>query len=168
MSQSKIIIIRGNSGSGKTTVSKGLQHKLGKNTMLLSQDVIRREILYVDDGQGTKTIPFLKEFICYGYENCDYVILEGILKSNWYHALFLEIKEKFSSIYAYYYDLPFEETWKRHQTKPNRNEFGEEKMRSWWNEKDYMNIIPEKTLTKDLNFNETVELIYSDVIKWNK
>lgn len=37
-------MIRGNSGSGKTTVAKKLQHQLGPNTMVISQDVIRREI----------------------------------------------------------------------------------------------------------------------------
>ncbi len=47
---SKLVIIRGNSGSGKTTVAKALQHKLGHNIMVISQDVIRRDILRVKDG----------------------------------------------------------------------------------------------------------------------
>ena len=46
----KLIILRGNSGSGKTTIAKELQKLFGKNTMLISQDVIRREMLNVDDG----------------------------------------------------------------------------------------------------------------------
>ena len=41
----KLIILRGNSGSGKTTIAKELQRKFGENTMLISQDVIRREML---------------------------------------------------------------------------------------------------------------------------
>ena len=39
----KLIILRGNSGSGKTTIAKELQRKFGENTMLISQDVIRSE-----------------------------------------------------------------------------------------------------------------------------
>ena len=46
---SKLIILRGNSGSGKTTIAKELQKLFGKNTMLISQDIIRREMLNVDD-----------------------------------------------------------------------------------------------------------------------
>lgn len=46
----KLITLRGNSGSGKTTIAKALQEKFGKNTMLLSQDVIRRDILKTNDG----------------------------------------------------------------------------------------------------------------------
>ena len=47
----KLIILRGNSGSGKTTIAKGLQKKFGHGTMLISQDIVRREMLYVKDGE---------------------------------------------------------------------------------------------------------------------
>lgn len=40
-----MIILRGNSGSGKTTIAKELQNRFGDNTMRISQDVIRRDIL---------------------------------------------------------------------------------------------------------------------------
>ncbi len=48
----KLIILRGNSGSGKTTVAKELQQRLGKNTMLISQDTIRMEILNATDNEA--------------------------------------------------------------------------------------------------------------------
>ena len=35
---SKLIILRGNSGSGKTTIAKEIQKNFGRNTMLISQD----------------------------------------------------------------------------------------------------------------------------------
>ena len=47
----KLIILRGNSGSGKTTIAKELQQVFGNNTMLISQDVIRRDMLKVKDGE---------------------------------------------------------------------------------------------------------------------
>ena len=40
----KLVILRGNSGSGKTTVARVLQRKIGFNTMLISQDEIAHEI----------------------------------------------------------------------------------------------------------------------------
>lgn len=63
---SKLVIIRGNSGSGKTTVAKALQHELGHNVMVISQDVVRREMLRVKDGAGTKALPLLSELLMYG------------------------------------------------------------------------------------------------------
>ena len=41
------------------------------------------------------------------------------------------------NIYAYYFDMSFEETLKRHQTRACRDEFGEKEMKSWWREKDF-------------------------------
>lgn len=67
------------------------------------------------------------------------------------------------NIYAYYYNLPFDETIKRHATKNNRFDFGEEDMRRWWKEKDYIGFIKEKTLTKEFTLNDAVEFILSDV-----
>ena len=57
----KLIILRGNSGSGKTTIAKELQQVFGNNTMLISQDVIRRDMLKVKDGENTKALPLLEE-----------------------------------------------------------------------------------------------------------
>lgn len=36
----KLVILRGNSGSGKTTVARVLQRKIGFNTMLISQKMV--------------------------------------------------------------------------------------------------------------------------------
>ena len=47
---STLIILRGNSGSGKTSAAQELQKKLGRNTLVISQDSIRREMLWVPDG----------------------------------------------------------------------------------------------------------------------
>lgn len=160
---SKLIIIRGNSGSGKTTIAKLLQQKFGHNTMLISQDVVRRDMLRVIDGMDTKALPLMKELLIYGNNNCEIVILEGILYADWYKPLFKVALEVFgNNIFAYYYDLDFEETLERHQTKPNKNEFGSEAMRNWWRDKDYISIIPEKTLTKGIDIKTTVELIFLD------
>lgn len=122
-------------------------------------------MLNVNDGIDTKALPFIIELVRYGKDNCDVVILEGILKAEWYRELFEQIKKDFSQeIYAYYYEIPFEETLKRHQTKPKCNEFGEEEMKRWWNEKDYIGFIPEKIITAESSFDHTVEMIYQDVM----
>ena len=161
---SKLIILRGNSGSGKTTVARALQRKFGRNTMVISQDTIRREMLWVRDYEGNPAIALMINLLKYGRKNSDITILEGILYSDIYKSLFETAIEQFGEdIHAYYYEIPFEETLLRHGTKPNRFNFGEEHMRKWWKEKDYLGIIPEKTLTKELSFEDAVEMIYYDV-----
>jgi adenylate kinase family enzyme len=162
----KLIILRGNSGSGKTTTGKALQRKFGRGTLQISQDVVRREMLFVKDGPNPEASQLLLELALYGKSNCNIVILEGILDSKWYRNLFENLLDKFKDqIFAYYFDIPFDETLKRHQQKPNANEFGEKEMREWWNEKDLLDIIPEVILNKTLSLNEIVNIIYQDVIK---
>jgi adenylate kinase family enzyme len=162
----QLIILRGNSGSGKTTTGKALQRKIGHGTMLISQDVVRREILFVKDGPNPEASQLLLELALYGKSNCNIVILEGILNSKWYKNLFKSLLYEFKDhIFAYYLDIPFEETLNRHKQKPNAHEFGEKEMREWWNEKDLLEIIPEVLLYKELSLNEIVDIIYQDVIK---
>lgn len=161
----KLIIIRGNSGSGKTSVAKKLQKSIGRNTLLISQDMVRREMLFAKDGVDTPAITLITLLLQYGYENNEFAILEGILNSGWYKPLFEKAVSLYGeNIFAYYYDLPFEETLKRHSTKKEKLSFGEIEMRRWWHEKDYISFIPEKILTADLSLEETVNLILSDVL----
>ena len=162
----QLIILRGNSGSGKTTTGKALQRKFGHGTMLISQDVIRREMLFVKDGPNPEASQLLLELALYGKSHCNIVILEGILNSKWYKKLFENLLDEFNNqIFAYYFDIPFEETLNRHQQKPNAHEFGEKELREWWNEKDLLNTIPEVCLHKELSLNEIVDIIYENVIK---
>lgn len=103
----KIIILRGNSGSGKTTVARALQKKFGYNTIMISLDEIRRNILWVKDVVDTKALPLMIELMKYGYEHCDVVILEGIMYDEWYSPLFKTANELYGmDIYAYYFDIP--------------------------------------------------------------
>ena len=157
----KLIILRGNSGSGKTTIAKELQNRFGSNTMLISQDVIRRDILKVKDGENTPALPLMKELLIYGSNHSDVVILEGIMYADWYKPLFeLAVKLYGTEVYAYYFDLIFEETLKRHQTKPNCHEFGEEAMRRWWREKDFSDVLHEVTITDE----EDMESIVTEIV----
>lgn len=157
----KLVILRGNSGSGKTSAAKELQKKFGRNTMLISHDMVRMEMLFAKDKEA---LPLIKTLLKYGRKNSEITILEGILDSEQYRPLFETAASEYGeNIFAYYYDLPFEETLLRHETKPNRSDFGEEDMRRWWKEKDFIGIIPEKIITKDMNLSETVDMIFNDV-----
>mgnify|MGYP001131931820 CR=1 FL=1 len=163
---SSLIILRGNSGSGKSSVAKVLQRKIGRNTLMIPQDIVRREMLYANDGRDTAALPLLIDLITYGYSHCEYVILEGILNADWYEPLFAAARKLFGDrIFAYYYDIPFDETIKRHETKANRFDFGEAEMRSWWKEKDFIGIIPETVLKEDISLDDAVNMIFQDITK---
>jgi len=161
---SRLIVLRGNSGSGKTTLAKNLQRKLGRNTMIISQDAIRREMLMVTDGPDTKALPLMKNLLEYGSKQCECVILEGIMYSDWYHPLFEFAVELFEeNIHAYYFDISFEETLNRHKTRTKCAEFGEVEMREWWREKDFSDVLSETVIGERLSLEQIVELICEDM-----
>lgn len=160
----QLITLRGNSGSGKTSTAKALQERLGRNTLLISQDVIRREIMRTPDGPETLIIPMIIEMVRYGRTVCPYIIVEGIFKREWYTDMFEQVMQLCESpVLTYYFDIPFEETVRRHQLRDKVNEFGEEAMRRWWNEKDYIPLLNEKTLTAEDELNSILETIVRDL-----
>ncbi|MBR5426321.1 MAG: kinase [Clostridiales bacterium] len=164
-----LIILRGNSGSGKTTVAKELQNLFGGNTMLISQDMVRREILKVSDGKSTLALPLLKELLQYGYGHSEVVILEGIMVADWYRPLFeLAVSLYGEDVFAYYFDLPFEETVKRHKTRSKAGSFGEEAMKEWRVEKDYSDVLKETRITEELSKEQILHMIRQTISSQNR
>ncbi len=161
----KLIILRGNSGSGKTSAAKALQEKFGPNTMLISHDMVRMQILHVSGALGVeKSLPLMISLMRYGRQHSEITILEGILPAAEYEPLFEACAEAYGpDIFAYYWDVSFEETLRRHGTKPNRLDFGEADMRRWWKDKDYLTALSETILKENLSLEAAVERIYRDV-----
>lgn len=157
--ESKLIIIRGNSGSGKTTTAKSLQNHLGHGTLLVSQDTVRREMLKVHDREGNLSIDLIRQIAEYGKDKCEFVIVEGILYKNRYGEMLDNLIQFYQKTYTYYFDLSFEETVKRHNSRSKKMEFGEDSLRAWWNPKDYLGVDGEISLTNEMSQNDVLQLI---------
>ena len=164
--ESKLIIIRGNSGSGKTTTAKNLQAHLGSGNLLVSQDTVRRDMLKVRDREGNLSIDLIRQIAEYGKNKCEFVIVEGILVSHYYGEMLHGLIEFFDrKSYAFYFELPFEETLKRHNSSPKKSEFGEESLRTWWNPKDYLGVENEISLTEEMSQKDVLEVILRQIEK---
>ena len=160
-----LILLRGNSGSGKSTVARALQLHFGRGTLLIPQDTVRREMLYARDLPDGPTDPLMTEIARWGAAHCPITIVEGILYSERYDGLFRALQEMFDDIHAYYFDVSFEETLRRHETRPQHTQFGPEHMRSWWIEHDHLTVISEAIIPESSTLEETVARIISDVEK---
>jgi len=55
-SPTQLVVVRGNSASGKTSVAAGLRERYGRGIALVSQDVLRREVLRERDIPATSTL----------------------------------------------------------------------------------------------------------------
>ncbi len=162
--ETKLIIIRGNSGSGKTTTAKNLQNHLGHGTLLVSQDVVRREMLKVHDRKGNLSIDLIRQIAEYGTDKCDFVIVEGILNKNRYGEMLNNLIQFYNQkSYTYYFDLSFAETVRRHNSSAKKMEFGEDALRAWWNPNDYLGMEGETILTNGMSQNDVLKLILNQL-----
>ena len=119
MEDSHLIILRGNSGSGKTTVAKRLFDHFHADAMLVSQDVVRRTMLRVKDVPNNPAVELIYKLCLYGNRLNKIVILEGILRRDVYGNKLTELMVNFNgAVHIYYLDIPFDETLRRHATKP--------------------------------------------------
>jgi predicted ABC-type ATPase len=76
-----LVIIRGNSGSGKTSMADALQAHFGAaHCLVIHQDQVRREMLHANDHVGTPAVALIADLIRFGLANYPLVIVEGILR----------------------------------------------------------------------------------------
>lgn len=162
--ETKLIILRGNSGSGKTTIATSLQKEFGRGNLLVSQDVVRRDMLKVQDREGNPSIDLISTIAKYGKGKCEYVIVEGILGRSLYGEMLLSLIKYFDhNAFVYYFNLSFDETVKRHSSREKVNEFGYEELQRWWISNDYLGYEGETTFTDTMSKDEILSVIYSQL-----
>ena len=131
--------------------------------MLVSQDVIRREILYIKDKMPSPTKTLIEQLVQFGLNDNRTVIVEGILSTPKYGKLLHRLAGEAPHSSVYYFDIPFEETLRRHATKPNAHEFGEAEMKRWWIANDFLGITGEKTIDETMQKDEIVAMILQEL-----
>jgi len=167
--KSSLIILRGNSGSGKSTIAKALQQYFGSGTLLIDQDVVRRNMLSVKDRPNNLSIELIRQIALYGNGKCEVVIIEGILNSLKYGEMLKDVIQAYENRAAvYYFDLPFEETVIRHETREKRHKFGEDSLKQWWNPKDFLHVENEKPITETMAVEQIVQTIIHEIEQLKK
>lgn len=141
---------------------------MGYETMLIPQDIIRRDIVRVKDTANNEAIQLIKGIALYGKRINYNVIVEGILTNDRCGDMLRDLYQDFDESYAFCFNMSFEETLRRHQTKSNSNEFSEHEMREWWVENDYLKVENEITINSSFSEDYTVKLILDTIGKSSK
>ena len=153
----KLIILRGPSGSGKSSVAKELRKKSKYKTALVEQDYLRRIVLKEEDTQDGINSRLILQVVKFALDSEYNVILEGILFTKHYKEMLSELLDYHpNENYAYYFDVSFKETLKRHATKDTAQEFGEKEMKNWYQQSDTLGLIYEQVLPETLSLKQTV------------
>jgi predicted kinase len=152
-----LVVLRGNSGSGKTTVARLLQDRFG--LVVVSQDVLRREVLGVSDGPGSPAVDLIAQTARFALDRGFSVVVEGILRSDIYAPMLAALAaEHRGHTHFFRFDLSFDETVRRHRTK-DRTDFGEPELRRWWRGDDALPECDERVIGSEHTPQDVVGLI---------
>jgi hypothetical protein len=123
--QTRLIVLRGNSGAGKTSVAMALREACGRGVAWVGQDLIRRTILREKDCPGAPNIGLMDQVARYSLDHGYHVILDGIMYADRYGEMLAGLKRDHRGRSCFYYlDVSIDETLRRHATRPQASEFG--------------------------------------------
>lgn len=160
--KTKLIVLRGPSGSGKSSIARAVRSAQTEQMALIEQDYLRRVLLKEKHSPNGLNIQLIKRTVLFALENSYHVILEGIFEAACYEKMFEEIIQIHPlNNYFFYFDISFEETLRRHQFKPNKHDFGEEEMRRWYKSRDLLSCVPEYIIPETFAVEATVDTIFS-------
>lgn len=130
---SKLIILRGPAGAGKSTVAHLLHERAAHKTGLFEQDFYRHTQFNNphDDLEAARVVMFagVKAALDHGTD----VIMEGILSRRKYVPYMDDLlRHHPDDNHFFYFDTSFEETLRRHEGRGKREHFGAAEMREWY------------------------------------
>ena len=132
---------------------------------LVSQDVLRREVLGVADGRNNPAVGLIDLVVRFALDRGMDVVLEGILRSDIYGPILQSLAADHRGKSRFFrFDLPFDETMRRHNSK-GCNDFSEPELRQWWRDHDVLPGCEERVLGVEHVPDAVVDLI-TTAVQW--
>ena len=156
----RLIVLRGNSGSGKSSVAGALRAACGYGLAWVSQDLIRRNILREHDRPGGVNIGLIDLVTRHCLDAGYHVVMDGIFAADRYEPMLagLHADHRGQSRF-YYFDISLAETLRRHATRPQSAEFGPAEMTGWYRARDLLGSVPEQVIGESATLDQATGLI---------
>ncbi|MEU3795679.1 M15 family metallopeptidase [Streptomyces fructofermentans] len=162
----RLVVIRGNSASGKSSVAQGLRDHYGRGIAIVGQDVIRRIVLREHDTTGGANIALLGRIVRHALDAGFHVVLEGILYADRYsHMISSLVRDHRGVSRCYYLDVPLEATLARHASKEDAAylaQVTDTQLTSWYRELDLLPDGLETVIPAASTLQDTVARIMRD------
>ncbi|WP_326778216.1 kinase [Streptomyces sp. NBC_01445] len=140
--ETRLVVVRGNSASGKSSVAAGIRDRFGRGLALVGQDNLRRMVLRERDVAGGKNIGLIDTVARYSLDAGYHVVVEGIMYADRYGPMLEDLVGEHRGVSrCYYLDVPLAETFARHATKPDLDyltQVTEQHLQGWYRERDLL------------------------------
>jgi predicted kinase len=158
-----LIVQRGDSGSGKSTVARAIRDAYGgRGCAIIEQDYLRRFVLREHDHRDSGGVvpQFITHTAQFALQHGYHTIVEGILATARYRPALLDlIANHTGDAFVYYLDAAFAETVRRHHTRPQAEQFTPAQMGDWFNAADHLGTLGELIIPESSTLDQTVDLI---------
>ncbi|MFG1895502.1 kinase [Micromonospora zamorensis] len=155
-----LVCVRGNSGSGKSSIARELRRRHGRGCALVEQDYLRRIVLRERDRPGGAAPALIGQTARFALDHGYHVVLEGILHASRYRSMLTDLRDghRGRSLFCYL-DVSLPETLRRHLTRPQVDDFTAEQMCGWYAPHDVLGWPGELVLPETTGLEEAVEAI---------
>ncbi|MEV0095031.1 AAA family ATPase [Streptomyces sp. NPDC050738] len=161
--ETRLIILRGNSASGKSSIAAGLREQFGRNLALVGQDNVRRVVLRERDRPGAANIGLIDVTARYALDAGFHTVVEGLLYADRYAAMLEALVRDHRGISrCYYLDVSLQETLVRHATKHDAEylaQVTDEHLRDWYRERDLLTSGLETVIDAGSGLHDSVKRI---------
>jgi predicted kinase len=155
-----LIVVRGNSGSGKSSIARALQRRHGRGCALVEQDYLRRILLRERDLPGGAAPAVIGQTVRSASDHGYHVVLEGILRVDLYRDVLTALhRDHRGRTVVVYLDVTLAETLRRHGSRPQADEFTEADMRGWYRPNDVLGVAGELVPPQHTSLNDAVAVI---------
>ncbi|MEV4612488.1 AAA family ATPase [Kitasatospora sp. NPDC049258] len=159
----RLVVLRGNSASGKSSVAAELRNRYGRGLALVGQDNLRRTVLRERDRPGAANIGLIDTVARYALDAGYHVVVEGILYADRYGDMLTGLLADHRGLSrCYYLDIPIGETFVRHASRADPDHLSqvtERELRDWYRERDLLPGDFETVIGSDSTLDTTVTRI---------
>lgn len=150
--ESQLIVIRGNSATGKTTLARELQLAMGRGTANVGQDHFRRTVLREHDVPDGDNISLIEHNVRFCLDVGYHVIVEGILLAEHYgHMLRSLVASHSGPHHLVYLDLSLDESLARHAGRRLSKDVPADRLREWYLPRDLLGFPGEVVLDANIS-----------------
>lgn len=160
----RLIVLRGNSGSGKTSTAEAVRARRAGRVVVVSQDSLRRDLLRVPDTADGPHYAVIERTVRAALERGVDVVLEGILVRQRYAPLLTRLATAHRGVTVpYYFAVSWPETLRRHTARPEAAAFGAAAMRRWFCPDDQLDWPGERIIPETASLEETTRRVLTDL-----
>jgi predicted kinase len=159
---SKLIILRGNSGSGKSTVALGLAKDSNAKIAIIDADHYRQNMLFPKPVEKDDLAALMSHNVLYCLGHGYTVLWDSIFYANdrnkaYLRKILTELHP--SDNFIFNFDISFEETARRHALRPKSKDFSIEEMKEWYHPIESLGYSFEYPIPESNTLEQTISLI---------